>query len=320
MEKKLTFTTEVKEEICSHEFTNKELLAILSGFCKVNGILTLSSNGMALNLKTENSKIAKMIYTTFKSLFDVTPNYTYSKKMKFDKGSVFHINIVEKTNEILETLELMKDGMPSYPQNIVKEEGLRYFIIGAFLASGSVNSPSSKNYHLQMVVFSEEDSKYFLKLLNRFRNEKSMDFKSISRRNRYVLYLKKGDQIATFLSIIYSHECLMNFENVRIEKDFINSDNRIQVCYTANYKKSLIKGEEQCKEINFLIEKNLLISLSDKVQMICHIRLENPDASLNQIKEILLETYNINLTKSGVNHIFNKVHEKYIEVKNDFRD
>lgn len=198
MEKKLTFTTKVKEEICSHEFTNKELLAILSGFCKVNGVLTLSSNGMGLNLKTENSKIAKLIYTTFKTLFNVTPNYTYSKKMKFDKGSVFHINIVEKTNEILETLELMKDGMPSNPQNIVKEDGLRYFIIGAFLASGSVNSPTSKNYHLQMVVFTEEDSKYFLKLLNRFRNEKAMDFKSIARRNRYVLYLKKGDQIATF--------------------------------------------------------------------------------------------------------------------------
>ena len=65
----------------------------------------------------------------------------------------------------------MKDGMPSNPQNIVKEDGLRYFIIGAFLASGSVNSPTSKNYHLQMVVFTEEDSKYFLKLLNRFRNE-----------------------------------------------------------------------------------------------------------------------------------------------------
>ena len=29
-----------------------------------------------------------------------------------------------------EALELMKDGMPSNPQNIVKEDGLRYFIIG----------------------------------------------------------------------------------------------------------------------------------------------------------------------------------------------
>ena len=74
------------------------------------------------------------------------------------------------------------------------------------------------------------------------------------------------------------------------------------------------------KEINYLIQKNILISLNDKEQTICKIRLENPDASLNQIREILLDTYQINLTKSGVNHIFNKVHEKYIEVKNDFRD
>ena len=178
--------------------------------------------------------------------------------------------------------------MPASPSKLVLEEGLRYFIAGSFLASGSVNSPNSKNYHLQMVVFTEEDGKYYLKLLNRFRNNKAMEFKTISRRKRVVLYLKKADQIATFLSIVFSHNCLFEFENARIEKDFINSENRIQICYNANYQRSLAKGEEQCNQIQALKDNGVFYSLNEKERLVAEIRLENPDLSLKQIGEILL--------------------------------
>lgn len=313
----MTFTSKVKEEICSLTLERRELLSLISGFCKVNGILTLSSTGMSLNLRTENSKIAKMVYSAFKTLFNVTPKYTYSKKMKLDKGSVFYITISDKTNEILEELELLEDGMPAYPHSLVLEERLRYFCAGAFLASGSVNSPMSKSYHLQIVVFTEEDGKYFLKLFNRFKNEKMMNFKMLKRKNRFVLYLKKAEIISTFLSIIYAHECMMEFENIRIEKDFFNSDNRIQVCYNANYRKSQLKGEEQCKEIQYLIDNNAFSLLSEKEQYVAELRLNNQDASLVQIRDLLLENYHINLSKSGINHLFSKIHDCYIGLKYD---
>lgn len=315
--KKITFTSMVKEEICSIDFDDKELLIMLSGFCKVNGNLSLTNGGMSLTLKTENSKIAKWVYLAFKKLFNVTPSYTYSKKMNFDKSSVFNITINENVLDILEKLELMEDGMPSNPTKLVLEEGLRYFIAGSFLASGSVNSPTSKNYHLQMVVFTEEDGKYYLKLLNRFRNNRSMEFKTISRRKKVILYLKKADQIATFLSIVFSHNCLFEFENARIEKDFINSENRIQICYTANYQRSLAKGEEQCMEIQKIKEAGVFGLLTEKEQLVANIRENNPDFSLNQIGDFLLKEYNIKLSKSGVNHIFSKIHDKYKELEYD---
>lgn len=317
MENIVTFTTEVKEEICSLDLPKDELLSLLAGFCKVNGVLNLSHEGISLACKTENSKVAKFIYSCFKSLFNINPSYTYSKKMKLDKGSVFHIHINENVTEILESLELMKDGMTSYPQSIVLEERLRYFCAGAFLASGSVNSPNSKNYHLQIVVSNEEDAKYFLKLFNRFKNNKAMDFKAIPRKNRFVLYLKKADQIATFLSIVFAHQCLFDFENVRIEKDYFNSDNRIQICYNANYQKSLLKGEEQCKEIKYLMEKGLIGLFSEKEQIVAKLRLDNPDSALTHLCELLKEENQISLSKSGINHIFNKIHLRYLEEKHD---
>ncbi len=316
MENKITtFTTLVKEEICLLELNKEEQLSLLSGYCKVNGILNLI--GPTLTLRTENSKVAKLIFTLFKSLFSVIPSFTYSRKVNFDKGSVFQISINDNVMEILEKLELFSDGLPSNPHSLVLEERLRYFFAGAFLASGSVNSPSSKNYHLQMVVFNEDDAHYFLKLLNRFRNNKAMDFKALPRRNRYVLYLKKADQIATFLSIIYSHDCLLEFENARIEKDYFNSENRIQVCYNANYQKSLAKGEQQAKEIEYLKKVGVYDLFLEKEKIVADIRLANLDYSLNQIANCLKDEYQIVLSKSGVNHILNKFHEKYQELVNE---
>ena len=77
MDSKVTFTSIVKEEICSLEFERWQLLSLLAGFVKVNGVLTLSRSGMALSLKTENIKIAKKIYQAFKILFDVSPSSSY---------------------------------------------------------------------------------------------------------------------------------------------------------------------------------------------------------------------------------------------------
>jgi len=316
IETKVTFTTQVKEEICSREMDDRELLCTLSGFIKVNGNLTLSSDGMSLTLQSENSKIAKWVFNALKKLFNVSPSYSFSKKMKLNKASIFGIHVKDKVMDILEELELMEDGFPNYPSKIVKEDGLRNFIAGAFLASGSVNSPQSKNYHLQLVMGDEESSHYFMKLLNRFRNERAMEFKTIARRKKQVLYLKKADQIATFLSIVGAHNCLMDFENVRIEKDFFNSDNRIQVCFNANYQKSLLKGEEQCNEINFLKEHGAIYSLSEKERAVAFTRLEHPDASLTHIAELLKEEKEIVLSKSGINHVLQKIHQKYKEIKN----
>lgn len=316
-ESKITFTAQVKEEICSNEINEEQLLSLLAGFVKVNGSLHLSQYGMELSLQNENSKIMKLIYNAFKTLFNVSPTYSYHRKMHLDKSVVFGVHIKEQALEILEKLQLMNNGIPSFPKEIVLEERLRYFIAGAFLASGSVNSPHSKCYHLQMVVNDEDDAKYFLKLLNRFRNEKTVSFKIISRRNKFVLYLKKADQIATFLSIIRAHDCLMDFENVRIEKDFFNSDNRIQVCINANYQKSLAKGQQQIKEIKYLRENYKDLNFSEKERIICDIRLNNEELSLQGISLIAEKEYNISISKSGVNHILNKVHNLYLECTND---
>jgi DNA-binding protein WhiA len=165
-----------------------------------------------------------------------------------------------------------------------------------------------------MIVDTEQDGKFLIKMLNRFRNEKNMDSKMIARRNKFVVYIKKADQIANFLAVVNASSSMLQFESVRIEKDFINSDNRYQICYNANYQKTLEKATKQVEDINVIEEKLGLNNLSEKEQIICKIRLENIDIPLSQIADILLEEYQVKMSKSSVNRIFISLHEMAVRL------
>ena len=300
--KRGSFTQTVKDEICSLEYTDAQLLGLLSGFIMTNGRVDFEND--VISLSTESSKIAKLIYKSINHLFNITPVFTYSKKMKLDKCVVYQIKIVTCIESILEQLELYDHREEIVPHDLILDNGLRSFIAGVFLASGSVNSPSGDNYHLQMVVDTEQDGNFLIKLLNRFRNEKKMDSKMIARRTKFVVYIKKADQISNFLAVVNASNSMLQFENVRIEKDFINSDNRYQICYNANYQKTLEKATKQIEDINIIEEKLGLKYLNEKEQLIAKIRLENVDIPLSQIADILLEEYQVKMSKSSVNRVF----------------
>lgn len=310
-----SFTQMVKEEITALEYTNEEYLPLLSGFIKTNGTLSISSKTLLLSLQTENAKVAKLIYQALVSVFKVSPQFSYSRKMKLDKGVVYHLSIHEKVDEILATLQIANEVEALIPKDIIEKEGARYYICGIFLASGSVNAPNSNNYHLQMIVSTEEEAKFIVRILNRFKNEKSMDFKYISRRNKYVVYLKKADQITVFLALINASYSMLEFENARIEKDYINSENRYQICYNANFQKTIKKANEQINDIKIIDKKYGLIHLTEKEQKLALARLDNPEAPLSSLVDMLKEK-NIEISKSGASRIFSKFHDLAISLRN----
>lgn len=315
MKKKETFTQKVKEEISQLEFKERELLPLLSGFIKINGSLSFNEREKCLVLRTENNKVAKMIYNSLKSCFDVNPSFRYSRKMKLNKNVVYHLIVKEKIDVILEELELSDGVFSIFPKKYIKDKQLRFFIAGAFLASGSINSPESTNYHLQITVQEESDAKKILRLLNYYKQDNVMDFKMLSYKNKYILYLKKADQIATFLSLICANDSLFEFENARITKDFLNSENRLNICITANYQRTIGKAKLQIEDINYIINNSDLSLLSEKEKALCELRLENPEASLAYLSDLLLKNYDIAISKSGVNHLFNTIHDKAENLK-----
>lgn len=312
--KLITFARLVKEEIITQEMSEEETLSLLSGYIKCNGTLSFKNQKEILVIRTQNAKIAKFIYKKIQELFHAESSFTYFREINLKKNSIYHIEIMENIDHILSTLELFKDGFPTYPEIRIDKKVRPFYLSGVFLAIGSVNSPY-KDYHLEMKFSEEDDAKFILKILKYYKSNYQFEFKLFKRKTKTILYLKKADQIADYLSLIHAPTARLEFEDVRIERDFLNSENRLNICSSQNHQRTYKKAQEQLEYIRFLKESGSYALLSQKEKMLCDLRLDNEDASLQELSQLFLEKYNITISKSGVNHLFSSLKMKAEEFK-----
>lgn len=299
-----SFTQTVKEEIISKPYTDERLLSIITSFVKLKGHYVIKNRKTYLTIKTENSKISRFVYLTMNKLFGVTGTFSYSQNTRFNKNTVYHLLIENKVEEILDRIGLSFSSPLKTERLFRTDDEIAGYISGIFLASGSVNSPESSNYHLEL---SSHDEQFLLstqKLIEKIRKA-HFETKIINRRGRYVLYIKKSDQIADFLIYLGATEATLEFENIRVARDFNNSDNRWQICETSNMKKVVEAARKQVEMIRFLEEKIKLENLpQERMTALARLRLEDEGASLGDLADMLSEELNVTLSKSSVNHIF----------------
>ena len=71
--------------------------------------------------------------------------------------------------------------------------------------------------------------------------------------------------------------------------------------------------EQQIKYIKYIEMNFQLEKLDPKLLMVMKVRKENPEASLNELVDIINEVYEDNITKSGLNHRLRKLKELAID-------
>ena len=308
MQAKVSFTQKVKEEVVSLPFSDEHLRAILASFIRINGSLLLNSKKEGIALKTENAKIAKFIYHAIETLYGVPCRFTYSKAMNFKKRLFYNV-VVDEADYILTDLEInFLDGKIS--KNIVSNDDLiSGYICGAFLASGSVNSPKKSNYHLEIALNDISYARWFAKLFLKYKGGE-FNAKIIKRRNQHVVYLKRSSQIADFLILIGATNTALEFENVRISRDFSNIGNRLNNLDQANYSKTTSAAQKQIDDIK-LIDKVFGIDNIKNVKMkeLMKLRLNNDDLSLQEMALKLSEVIGKEVSRSNINHLFRSIHE-----------
>lgn len=315
MKQTQSFTKTVKEELCSNTYESQDRLrALLAAYIRINGSLIFRDRKSLLTMNTENAKIAKFIYQTINSTYNADAHLSFSSSNN-KKKTKYVITITDASESIIEDLDIsFLEGKIS--KNIVRnDDTIAGYLAGAFLSSGSVNSPKTSNYHLEISLNSENYAKWLSKLFSRYKNS-NIEPKITHRRDKYIIYFKKSDQIANFLIMIGAVNACMEFENVRVDRDFINTTNRLTNIDTANMKKTYETAVRQVEEIKF-IDETLGISniTNDKQRLVCKIRLENEAASLNDIADILSVQLNKDITKSNINHIFRAIHQLYERLK-----
>jgi DNA-binding protein WhiA len=185
------------------------------------------------------------------------------------------------------------------------DSNARAYLAGAFMASGSINSPEKANYHLEIAAVSDVHADFLIQLLSRF----AINGKMIEGRGKTVVYVKAAEKIADFLRIIEANEALMKFENIRISRDFANSLTRLNNMDVANEVKTQTAALKQLEDIRILEEAGRVPYLDDKLKDVIALRKEFPESSLSELAAVYERRTGITVTKSGMKHRFVRIHE-----------
>jgi DNA-binding protein WhiA len=300
----------VKEELTNKPYQLERLKAMMAAFVKANGHFSWSSQHATLTLYSSYSKVAQLMYQTSQKLFHLSPHFAYKTSLRFSKRRVYEIVFDQQAEHVLASLGLSLDA-PSQAYAMYWRDADHFagYLAGLFLASGSVNDPNTSHYHLELA---SEDEAFLIDLLKAIKRLKSyrFSFKLARRKHRYILYLKKSDEIADFLIFLGATESTLDFEAVRVARDFSNSENRLQICETANMRKTIEAAKKQIEDIVYLDKVIGLDKLDHpKLVALCKLRLEHDSSSLEELSMMLSEQFPKGVSKSNLNHWFRSLHQ-----------
>ena len=291
----MSFSSDIKQELNkSTNLANKKLVKQ-----ELNGYL-ISGNVSIINNKT--LKFSTESDYNINRLSKLLSNLNMNHNIDIS-GKNFIITINQKEIDwiyISEKKIYLKEDLPQ------KEDDKKAFIRGAFMGGGSINNPENK-YHLEIDFSNNENQEKVKRLLE----EVGIDFKVLQNDKKSALYLKEGEEISKFLAYIGANKAVMQFEDVRIQREMRGKVNRIVNCESANLNKTINASIEQIAAIKKLQDNKQFNKLDDKLKEIATLRLENPDIPLSELGKMLKEP----LGKSGVNYRLKKI----IEIANNIK-
>lgn len=218
-------------------------------------------------------------------------------------GKTFCVTIkIKEINwiEIKEDNIIIKDKKEETQKTKESEEYQKALIRGLFMGAGSINNPENK-YHLEMIVANKESLQQIKTILENL----GIQIKTLQTKQKYSLYLKEGEEISKFLALIGANKAVMQFEDIRIQREMRGKVNRLVNCESANLNKTINASIEQIAAIKKLKEMKKFNKLDDNLKEIANLRLENPDMSLIELGKLLKNP----IGKSGVNYRLKKIME-----------
>ncbi len=282
--------------------------AQLSGIIRVCGMIELGGlNTLNLRVTTENPAVARLVFILLKKLFKYQGKLTMRENKNLNKHHSYEL-LVKGSNEMLSELGILNLELGSMVLNDGLPLGLiekpcckRAYLRGVYLGSGSLSAPN-KSYHLEIITHNEAYAEALAAFIN---TTFELGAKYTARKKNFIVYIKESEKIVDFLNIIGAHQTLLEYENVRIIKQMRNNVNRVVNCETANLNKTVNASYEQIFAIETLDRAIGLSALPERLREIAELRLDNPEATLVELGELLIPP----IGKSGVNHRLKKIVE-----------
>lgn len=310
----MSFSKEVKREILNNGFKSKE-----RAFAFLCGLVYSSAEYEVVDGEIKNFVIPTDVDFLAEHLKSIT-NFLYKKddveiknEFKISRTKYYNIGFSDELAKLIlldtKALLLEKDCTlelnPQIDDSIINsEEGLKGLMSGAYIGCGTSSIKLDANrtttgYHVEL-----GNQNYVL--LNEIANvlaQFEILAKLTKRKNLYVLYVKDAEEVSNILALMGASEAVLKLQNEIVTRQVRNKINRQNNCFTSNFTKTLNASFKQLEAIKVLEKEIGLYNLPEDIQQVALLRLANTDESLEE----LLKLSKYPMTKSALNHKFNKI-------------
>ena len=274
----MSFAQDVKKELCALPFGKNS-----AALAECYGILLFANifRGDEIRIITQSGEFAARIVELFFRSFGITV-----EPKSAGEGSRFVFSIIDQMQlySVFEALGIDPDtsGTKLSSALLKGQENRGAFLRGAFLSGGSLADPNVR-YHLEFCTpflgFSGAMSLFFeqLKLTPRV----------TTRAGKYVIYFKSSESIADIITMAGAHRAALEIIQAKVVKQVRNGVNRYVNCETANISRTVSAAQVQTQAIEKLQSSGKLDVLPPALRETALIRLENPEASLSALGEML---------------------------------
>jgi len=310
----MSFSKDIKKEVLNNGFNSKErALAFLCGLIYSSAEYEVEDNKVKdMVISTDVDFLIDGVKEAVNLIFNRS-DLTMENAFKINQRQYYNICIPNDLALLLllkikalvlkgERLEL-NDFID---QSIIDtEEGLRGLMMGAFIGCGTSSikvdevSRKTTGYHVEL-------SNQNYTLLNEIANvlaQFEILAKLTKRKNLYVLYIKDAEEVSNMLALMGASEAVLKLQNEIVTRLVRNKINRQNNCFTSNFNKTLNASFKQLEAIKIVDQEIGLYNLPEDIQQVALLRLANSEESLEE----LLKLSKMPMTKSALNHKFNKI-------------
>ena len=263
----MSFAEDVKNEAAHYETNdiNSRRAELAALLCMGGTVLYGCDGYVGMEFSTANNAVARRVLSGWRLISKVAPEVSVRRGLKLRKKNYYILRIVPgaAAAAALAALDVYPPKREFPHLRLKKNDYGRAFLRGAFMGSGSVNKPNGE----------------------------------------YLVYIKEGNGVSSFLQYIGADKAYLDFESVRVVKEMRNNVNRIVNCETANLQKTVDAAINQIRDIEKLRASGQYGYISLKLQETAELRLANPEATLGELAELS------GLTKSGLSHRFQKIRD-----------
>ena len=305
----MSFSDEVKEELlhveCERDCCAR---AEIAAAILLGGALSFRGKGRyGITLRFHRVSASRYYFSLIKKALDIVPGIRTSRFNRLGEQTQVELTFSDgDVPQAMEALRLCDEGalfgMATRPApEIIQKSCCRAaFLKSAFLMTGWVSNPE-KEYSLTMNVAGAQAAQTLIDLCA----DAGVKAKMSPNRSRYAVYVKSAEGVSVLLTVMGASAARLKLENVRILKDIKNGTNRQTNCDSNNIERSINTAYRQIEDIRFLAQNRGSDTLPNWAREIMSLRLEHPDASLQELGELCDPP----IGKSGVNNRLRRISE-----------